>query len=819
MSSVSQDESIERIDNAPGSDKQPPRKFHHSRDNSLSGSNSKHPEQYKFQNSGHSNSYDLSEGPSYLNGSQLQDESTEYNQENMKLTKDNLRNLSELEAVPERSIEHSDINKMSYMDSEAHRWQFEQEGDDVRGSKGILHLPKNAKDSKLDQDLEEFIPANTQPTEKGGLHTFISPRFQVQSSGKKRNSKSREREQKSHNRDEGVRRLSQKNYNTLYNDTFNRKNLEHKSFYNDREENSFDNAQVRHSTPTEPTYSQNMKNYLGRFSHKVSPRNNRQNLSAFEFNVGERTSDRSNHTRLNKTELMIPYSREDSFQIQDSSDLTRLVHVERERNERLEEKINSKEKLLRRMKEFHDKLYKDYMITKTELEKVYEERNTLVQEVNHNNSKNQKMNERFKELEVRLRTLTDENNKLAKADAQKVDVIRELEDQLANMNTNLDLTLKKHEAKVESLTNKLNKYSRENKELLQQRSQIAEKLDRQLRRGSPTDDEEKHILRRNLEETGHEIRSLVKRNDELVQEIEALKKQGPNAGDRSRIHYSRLDDSGVENRRGVLEERVNQSRVESVHHSRIESSSDAFAKYKHKIAQLEAANENLRLELQSRPSLRKFKENEVKIHSLENELEGTKHHPHPHHGHGQGHEHRKSTTEINFTGKILKEIITELEIENIGDILPRIKEIQESSKINNKFVDSLLDLVARCSPAGSFEGRPNVKQAWKWIKRLMEEYMNMKKEGKEGDDAPNQEILRSIMDYLMVQDPSEVQDKFRSVLVENNLMQMVISKVKEIHNLEYVASLQDLKRKLDKFSNGKINGPENRSRHSQVISN
>jgi len=818
MSSVSQDESIERLDPAPGSDKQPPRKFHHSRDHSLSGSNSKYPEHYKFQNSGHSSSYDLGEGSPYLNGSQLQDESTEYNQENLKLTKENLRNLSELEAVPERSIEHSDINKMSYMDSEAHRWGFEQEGDDVRGSKGILNLPKNAKDSKLDQSHEDFIPSNTQQTEKGGIHTFISPRFQVQSSGKKRNSKSREREPKSHsqhhsNREEGVRKLSQKNYNTLYNDTFNRKNSDQKSFYNDREENSFDNAQVRHSTPTEPTYSQNMRNYLGRFSHKVSPRNNRQNLSAFEFNVGERTSDRSNHTRLNKTELMIPYSREDSFQIQDSSDLTRLVHVERERNERLEEKINSKEKLLKRMKEFHDKLYKDYMITKNELERVYEERNNLVQEVNYNNSKTQKMNEKFKELEVRLRTLTEENNKLAKADAQKVDVIRELEDQLANMNTNLDLTLKKHEAKVESLTNKLNKYSRENKELLQQRSQLAEKLDQHLRRKSPTDDEEKQILRRNLEETGHEIRSLVKRNDELIQEIDHLKKQ---PGDKSRIHYSRLDDSGVENRR-VLEERVNQSRNESVHHSRIESThqaSDAFHKYKYKIAQLEAANENLRLELQSRPSLRKFKENEIKISSLENELENARHSHNPNiPAPGHGHEHRKSTTEINFTGKILKEIITELEIENIGDILPRIKEIQETSKTNNKFVDSLLELVARCSPKGSFEGKPNVKQAWKWIKRLMEEYMTIKKEGKEGEDGPTQEIIRSMMDYLMVKDPSEIQDKFRSVLVENNLMKRVVAKVKTIHNLEWVNSLQELERKLENFSNSKP------VRHSQLINN
>jgi len=324
---------------------------------------------------------------------------------------------------------------------------------------------------------------------------------------------------------------------------------------------------------------------------------------------------------------------------------------------------------------------------------------------------------------------------------------------------------------------------------------MAEKLEEVLRYKTSSNDEEKQILKRNLDENSIEIRALVKKNEEMMHEIESLRRQNH---ERSRVSHK--EDSILEGRR-VLEERVNQSRVEGG--SQVQ---EVIAKYKHKIVKLEAINENLKLELQSRPSMRKFKENEVKIHSLENELEGVKHH---------SHEHRKST-EINFTGKILRDIIGELEIENIGDIVPKIKEIQENSKANNKFVSCVLDLVARCSFGDHFDGKPSPKQAWKWIKRLMEEYMNMKRDGRDSDESSSeQETLRVIMDYLMVDDQSEISTKLRNVLVENNLMKRVINKVKSIHNLDWVNSLQDLERKLESASSSKHNG----QRYQQMNSN
>ena len=295
------------------------------------------------------------------------------------------------------------------------------------------------------------------------------------------------------------------------------------------------------------------------------------------------------------------------------------------------------------------------------------------------------------------------------------------------------------------------------------------------------EDEEKQVLRKNLDEVSLQLKNLSIKNEDLSHEIEVLRKQNY---ENERMLKDKYDDS-----------------FPGKDASRI--SHDDTTSYKRKIAKLKALNENLKLELNSRPTVRRFKENEMKINSLENELEDAK----------NGRQEQRKSSEINFTSKLLRDVICELEIENVGDILSRIQELQEHSKTNDKFVNSILELVERCSPGGYFEGRPTPKQAWRWIKRLMEEYMTIKKEGRDSEGSSDQEVLRVVMDYLMVDDIGEISIKLRNVLVESNLMKRVISKIKMIHNFERVTSLQDLERRLESIINFRTNESESRSRH------
>lgn len=806
MSSISQEESIEGADPRPSFDKYEHRKSSPYPDNYGQESNSKYDEYSKFQNTGRSSSYDHSKGSPYQHGSPNQDESAEYMHDDSQIHRDNHRNTSGLEAVPERSVEHSEMtNKMSYMESEGQRWIYD-EVDENRMQKSMPELPRGLKEHRYEQDQENIPNSNQQSNEKAGITNFISPRFQAESSEKKPRTKSRTlNERRNLGRDDhALRRPSQNNFNTLYNETFNRKAIDNSAFItNGRDDSIQESAREKNSSPSEKGYPQKLNKYISsRVGQKSSP-SRRQNLSAFDFHVNERTSERYENGRLNKTEVMMPQSREDSFQGQEYSDMARVIRYERERNEKLEEKVLNKEKLLKQMKEFHEKIYQNYLEKKEEFEKTYRDKENLIKEVNKQNNQNLKLTEKVRELESRLRSTIEDLDRINQSESQKDDIIRDLEEQLAHANAQMDQANKK----IDSLANKLNKKSQENKDIVHQRDKMMEKIDGYFHHKDThqdDEDEEKHILRKNLDETLMQVRTLYKRNEELMREVEIMKKHGH---ERERASRDKSDDSFFENKRRV-DGRMDVSHAKGDVSQHLQ---EELMTYKKKVAKLKVQNENLQLELESRPTLRRFKENELKIQSLENDLEGAKHHHH-------NHDSRKSTTEVSFTSRILRDIVVELEIENIGDIISRIKEVQEHSKANDKFVDSILELVNRCSPAGYFERKPTPKQAWRWIKRLMEEYMNIKKDNRETDESTEQEVLRETMDFLMVDDVGEISNKLRNVLVENNLMKRVVNKIKSIHHLEKITSIQELERRLETATSMKGNGTEARGKYHHQVS-
>ena len=162
--------------------------------------------------------------------------------------------------------------------------------------------------------------------------------------------------------------------------------------------------------------------------------------------------------------------------------------------------------------------------------------------------------------------------------------------------------------------------------------------------------------------------------------------------------------------------------------------------------------------------------------------------------------------------KILTEVSRVVGAENIITLVPKIKEIQEESKTNQKFVSSFLDLVYKCSPSGYFENKPTVQQAWKWMKRLMQEYMDMRKEGK-SDASRDSDLIHKIMICLAVKNKDDLMDKVRWLASENSLMAKVINKMKTLYNIEWSVPLGELDKRLEMSltTNGRMtNKLENR---------
>lgn len=56
------------------------------------------------------------------------------------------------------------------------------------------------------------------------------------------------------------------------------------------------------------------------------------------------------------------------------------------------------------------------------------------------------------------------------------------------------------------------------------------------------------------------------------------------------------------------------------------------------------------------------------------------------------------------------------------------KLLQEDTKIEHKLYQRLADLMVQCAPKDKFSSLPTCSQVWKWVTRILEDYMTIKKE-------------------------------------------------------------------------------------------
>jgi hypothetical protein len=72
-----------------------------------------------------------------------------------------------------------------------------------------------------------------------------------------------------------------------------------------------------------------------------------------------------------------------------------------------------------------------------------------------------------------------------------------------------------------------------------------------------------------------------------------------------------------------------------------------------------------------------------------------------------------------------------LNTKNISSLETEVKRLASCKKkfeMTNRFIDRLTETVLTFSPPNAFPTDPTLKQIWKWLRRLIEEYMGLKKE-------------------------------------------------------------------------------------------
>jgi predicted MPP superfamily phosphohydrolase len=83
--------------------------------------------------------------------------------------------------------------------------------------------------------------------------------------------------------------------------------------------------------------------------------------------------------------------------------------------------------------------------------------------------------------------------------------------------------------------------------------------------------------------------------------------------------------------------------------------------------------------------------------------------------------------ETTKLSNITENLCDELGVQT-DQIVTKVKGIQENTKIERKLYQKLADLLVQCSPKGKFNGLPSCQQVWKWVTRILEDYMSIKKE-------------------------------------------------------------------------------------------
>ncbi|CAK75968.1 unnamed protein product (macronuclear) [Paramecium tetraurelia] len=103
------------------------------------------------------------------------------------------------------------------------------------------------------------------------------------------------------------------------------------------------------------------------------------------------------------------------------------------------------------------------------------------------------------------------------------------------------------------------------------------------------------------------------------------------------------------------------------------------------------------------------------------------------------HNSQQQKTNIELQKTILKleqDLITSNQKNQ--DISEELQIIKSKYSHEHKFVESLLHMVISCHPENSFREQPSLKQAWKWLKSILSDYLQLKQKTRNYQEGSSQ---------------------------------------------------------------------------------
>jgi DNA repair exonuclease SbcCD ATPase subunit len=113
---------------------------------------------------------------------------------------------------------------------------------------------------------------------------------------------------------------------------------------------------------------------------------------------------------------------------------------------------------------------------------------------------------------------------------------------------------------------------------------------------------------------------------------------------------------------------------------------------------------------------------------------------------------------------VCHEIMKMLAVNSLEELIPRLSHLKahhSKLKKDKQIVEMIAKMMVQCSPEGTFQSSPSCKQIWKWITRLLEEYMKLK-QSLEG------ELIYKLKDMLKVKEMDQMIDVLKALLYKLN---------------------------------------------------
>lgn len=232
-------------------------------------------------------------------------------------------------------------------------------------------------------------------------------------------------------------------------------------------------------------------------------------------------------------------------------------------------------------------------------------------------------------------------------------------------------------------------------------------------------------------------------------------------------------------------------------------------KLQEKIKELTEANENLSMLLDSRPTFKELKEKDCLIKELKEKVNNRSSNSR---SKSQSRDRSRQSIirdrelhslplgefpSVSTLNILFMDLLDTLKLQNLNEIIPHVKKLKKLSK-SGDLEEKLEKLVKELSPEGTFHPSPSPQQVWKWVRRVIEEYIELKKNFER--EEKNRIIINRLLGALGIVDSSEIINEVNSIIGENHANASLLRKIDMILEDDPKALLVDFKYLINEYS-------------------